>query len=621
VLLQRNCRLKREVTMKRYWMTVWFVALAVSAASAGQITGTVKLDGAAPYRRAIDMSKDANCVAAREGRPATVEDVVADASQGLANVVVYVSRGVSGDEAASSRPVQIDQKGCQYFPHVVAVDAGQHVTIRNSDQTLHNVHALGTKNSGWNKLQPRGAPPLDVTWANEEVAVPIKDNTHPWMHAYVAVVKGPHAVSDGSGSFKLDNLQPGTYALTAWHETYGTQTKNVTVTAGRAATVGFTFKATQAGTNATAIAQADSQTSSTAAKSGATTAPDAATAGRSVNASTTGSGHSSTQEVYQRALDLVGKISLKDGAVVIPRGTAEAMVLLVQRDPNGTYGTWARKALSSMVSAKYVFPDWDGHTGLSVSAQTTAGARHAPAVRQTAVANDGIVVHPMFVAFSFSFLVYPPDFGGDGAWGAAVDQNEQTAMNNSGNNCASMSQKPDWCGTANGGHYPVCLPDGKTKWVAMAISNDGQSEDWADGEAIGYDSEESAEQGAVANCNHAGCAMVWSQSVDCGNGGQRAQVSMPPGMVRGQTMRSSSYTYRQDPGGVAIREDYEAGGIYNEDIRFSDIANVALPDSGNSGNAAYAVMVTLKNSHNVETLFSNLSDAQDAYNFFKAQIR
>jgi hypothetical protein len=130
----------------------------------------------------------------------------------------------------------------------------------------------------------------------------------------------------------------------------------------------------------------------------------------------------------------------------------------------------------------------------------------------------GTVAHPMFVAFSFSKLGLS-DFGGDGAWGAAVDQNEQAAMDQSGNICAANSQRPNWCGVANGGRYPVCRADGKTQWVALAINNDGTLENWANGEAVGYDTEYGAEQAAVGNCNHSGCHVVWSAPVDCAGGG------------------------------------------------------------------------------------------------------
>jgi plastocyanin len=215
----------------------------VNAASAGQVTGTVKLDGTAPHQRGIDMSKDPSCAAAHKDKPVTTENVVVGANGGLANVVVYVSQGLAGNEAPSSQPAQIEQKGCQYFPHVVAVDAGQHMKIVNDDQALHNIHPQPTKNPAWNKSQMPGGPALDVAWTNEEIPIPVKCNVHPWMQAYIVVVKGPYSVSDNSGSFKLENLPHGNYTLTAWQETYGTQTQNVTVASGKPTAVSFTFKA------------------------------------------------------------------------------------------------------------------------------------------------------------------------------------------------------------------------------------------------------------------------------------------------------------------------------------------------------------------------------------------
>jgi plastocyanin len=213
----------------------------VSAAGSGSVTGTVKLDGAAPHQKGIDMSKEPSCAAIHKDKPITTENVMVGANNGLANVVVYVTQGLSGNEA-STQSVELTQKGCQYIPHVVAVDAGQHMKVINADQTSHNIHPQPTKNQEWNKSQPPSTPPLDVTWANEEIAVPVKCNIHPWMHGYIAVVKGPYGVSDENGSFSL-NLPPGSYTLTAWQETYGTQTQQVTVAAGKPANVSFTFKA------------------------------------------------------------------------------------------------------------------------------------------------------------------------------------------------------------------------------------------------------------------------------------------------------------------------------------------------------------------------------------------
>ena len=218
---------------------------SVSAAAVGQISGTIKLDGAAPKAKPIDMSKDPACAQVKSNAPAATEGVVAGANGGLANVVVYISQGLTGNEAPSSQPMSMDQRGCQYSPHVLAVNVGQHMNVINSDKTSHNIHPdpkPGGGNSAWNKSQFPGGPPLDVAWAAEEVAIPVKCNIHPWMRAFIAVVKGPYSVSNSSGAYKLD-VAPGTYTLTAWQETYGTQTAKVTVAAGKPATADFTFKA------------------------------------------------------------------------------------------------------------------------------------------------------------------------------------------------------------------------------------------------------------------------------------------------------------------------------------------------------------------------------------------
>jgi plastocyanin len=217
---------------------------SVNAAAEGKITGTIKLDGTAPHQKPIDMSKEPTC-AAQHATPITTETVVAGPNGGLANVVVYISEGLSAAAASevASQPLAIEQKGCQYLPHVLAIDVNQHMKVVNDDQTSHNIHPLPKNNHEWNKSQPAGSPPFDVTWEAEEVAVPVKCNIHPWMRGYIVVVKGPYGVSDNNGSFTVSNVPPGNYTVTAWQETYGTQTQKVTVAGGKPAMADFTFKA------------------------------------------------------------------------------------------------------------------------------------------------------------------------------------------------------------------------------------------------------------------------------------------------------------------------------------------------------------------------------------------
>jgi hypothetical protein len=156
----------------------------VSAAADGKITGTIKLDGSAPRQRPIDMSKEPSCAKIHESNPLHMENVVVGASGGLQNVVVYISEGLTGSEASavSSENPDWDQKGCQYIPHVLVLNSNQHFKVTNSDQTSHNIHPMpkqGGPNHEWNKSQPEGAPPFDVTWTGDEVAIPVKCNIHP----------------------------------------------------------------------------------------------------------------------------------------------------------------------------------------------------------------------------------------------------------------------------------------------------------------------------------------------------------------------------------------------------------------------------------------------------------
>jgi hypothetical protein len=221
---------------------------SVSAAGEGKITGTVKLDGAPPHMKGIDMSKDPYCVKQHENSPAHLENVVVGQGGGLENVVLYISQGLSATESneVSKQVPVFDQKNCMYTPHVLAMDVNQKFKVITSDQTTHNIHPLPnplTGNIPWNKSQPPGAPPIETSWKTEEVAIPVKCNIHPWMHGYFVVVKGPYAMTDDKGSYTIENVPPGSYTVSAWQEEYGTQTQKVTVAAGKPATADFTFKA------------------------------------------------------------------------------------------------------------------------------------------------------------------------------------------------------------------------------------------------------------------------------------------------------------------------------------------------------------------------------------------
>ena len=214
----------------------------VDAATAGNIAGSVVFEGDAPSMDDIDMSSESVCAAKHASTP-MVQEVVVNSNGTLANVFVYVKEGLESLQFPTPEAVLLNQDGCVYLPHVLGVMAGQDITIRNSDGLLHNINASPDINRGFNSSQPVN---METTrsFGAAEVMVPLRCDVHGWMNAYVGVLDHPyHSVSNSSGAFNLSTLPPGDYVIEAWHERYGTQTQNVTVSTGETAEVTFTFSA------------------------------------------------------------------------------------------------------------------------------------------------------------------------------------------------------------------------------------------------------------------------------------------------------------------------------------------------------------------------------------------
>ncbi|HYU78509.1 MAG TPA: carboxypeptidase regulatory-like domain-containing protein [Vicinamibacterales bacterium] len=217
---------------------------AVDPATAASLTGQIALDGTPPPPEVIRMEGDPKCVAAAQDEERRSEYVVSKDGKSLQNVFVYIKEGLPQRlYPVPNEPVVLDQQKCRYVPHVLGVQVGQALEVRNSDPLLHNVHAEGAVNRAFDVGQPLPGIKTTHTFTTREVMIPVKCQVHSWMHGYIGVLEHPFfAVSDANGHFAIPQLPPGTYTVEAWHERLGTQTQQIIVAPKEAKTLNFTFK-------------------------------------------------------------------------------------------------------------------------------------------------------------------------------------------------------------------------------------------------------------------------------------------------------------------------------------------------------------------------------------------
>ncbi len=216
----------------------------IDQSTVGSITGKVSFQGSKPKLARIMMDQDPVCVQKHGGQPVFAEDGMVNSNGTLPNVFVYVKSGAEKYTFATpGTPVELDQDGCMYKPHVLGVMVGQTLSILTKDATTHNIHPMPKDNREWNMSQAPNAAPLEQKFSRPEIMIPVKCNQHPWMRAYIGVTKNPfYAVTGSDGTFTITGLPPGDYTIEAWTATFGTQEQKVAVGPKESKALDFTFK-------------------------------------------------------------------------------------------------------------------------------------------------------------------------------------------------------------------------------------------------------------------------------------------------------------------------------------------------------------------------------------------
>jgi plastocyanin len=214
---------------------------AGAAKGSASVSGKVSFAGTAPAAEKIKVSADPYCQ--KEHKDGLERKTVDVKDGGVKDVFVYVKSGLTGTYPAPTESVELDQQGCMYKPHLVALQVGQPLKIKNNDETLHNIHPRPSVNQEFNIGQPRKGMESTKTFDKKEVMIPVGCDVHPWMRSYISVVDHPFfAVTDEDGKFEIKGLPAGEYEIEAIHEKLKSTTGKITVKDGEAAKLDLNYQ-------------------------------------------------------------------------------------------------------------------------------------------------------------------------------------------------------------------------------------------------------------------------------------------------------------------------------------------------------------------------------------------
>jgi plastocyanin len=233
--------------MKKFSLVLLIAVLAGTfIARAADIVGTITLKGTPPPEVSYTPLVNNPSFQAyyKDKKTPTTHFYVVGPNHGLGDVIVYL-KNVNQSTGSSQPPAVLDQKGGLYHPQIIAIQTGQKLLVKNSDDCMHNVDVQPTVpgNPASNQMQPPGSSPLTFTFPKPEMFITFKCDIHPWMFAWVSVMGSPYYdISNQEGKFVIKNVPPGTYTVAAAHRKLGTLTKQVVVKGDENVPVNFTFE-------------------------------------------------------------------------------------------------------------------------------------------------------------------------------------------------------------------------------------------------------------------------------------------------------------------------------------------------------------------------------------------
>ena len=191
------------------------------------VSGRIVFEGTAPPAEKIEVKSDVSTC----GTNKEVQPLILGQGNGVANAVVTI---VGAQGTVAQKGGALDQKNCEFVPHVQAVSVGSTLKITSSDPVLHNTHGFYEDGStAFNIAVPIAGMEMETKIKQPGVIKLRCDAGHTWMSAYVVATDQPfYVLTDANGNFKIEGVSAGTYEIEIWQEWLGKHREPLVVKEG-----------------------------------------------------------------------------------------------------------------------------------------------------------------------------------------------------------------------------------------------------------------------------------------------------------------------------------------------------------------------------------------------------
>ena len=251
--------MKKNLHILSLIVTLFFVSVTIpgwayqeiEVKNGGTIQGKATLIGKMPFPRIyhlilfpnIDMCAE---IDTDDEMNRVLDDFKVSPDGGLKDVVVTIQH-VDAGKPFNKEPINIVAENCKFLPDVSIIRQGETFKVDNLDAVMHNSQVY---------QKERGKILLNIPIPAEEVSdgkITFKKHykimqmicgMHEFMQTWGYRVQNPYySQTKIDGNFKIDNIPPGEYKLTAWHYLMKKQTQKIKIAAGETVDLSFVFNA------------------------------------------------------------------------------------------------------------------------------------------------------------------------------------------------------------------------------------------------------------------------------------------------------------------------------------------------------------------------------------------